>query len=187
MTEQSKNLEWELLGTKDGPSFRIFKARYDIIRNPRNGTELDAVVLESNDAVNVVAITTEQKVLCIRQYRFGIRKNTVEVPGGFVDKGEHHKEGAIRELREETGYTASNWQYLGFVYGNPAFMDNKIHHWLATDAKKTAALELDDGEAIEILELSFEELKTYAKEGAISHPHALSALVRVFNLWDAEM
>lgn len=176
-------LIWKTLDSQKGPDLIIFKTRYDQVQNPRNNTKMKAVVLESDDAVNVVAITKEHKVVLVKQYRFGIGKVTIEIPGGFIDKGETDLIAAQRELSEETGFTSPQWKPLGKIESNPAFVNSYVYHWLATDVEPKTQLKLDEGEAIEIVEMNLEEIKQHIQNGSIAHPHTLSALARVFQLW----
>ncbi|MCP3930089.1 MAG: NUDIX hydrolase, partial [Bacteroidetes bacterium] len=90
------------------------------------------------------------------------------------------KKAAIRELKEETGYTGEKYLYLGAVPSNPVFMDSSTHHWLIFDVEKTEDLELDDAEQIEVKEISVDEVQTLLKEHKIDHPHSVSALFRFF-------
>jgi 8-oxo-dGTP pyrophosphatase MutT (NUDIX family) len=173
---------WKITSSESGPELPLFKTRYDFVENPRNNKSMKAVVLESADWVNVVAITPENKIIVVEQHRFGISKTNIEIPAGLVDPGEEPKQTAIRELLEETGYTADNWQSLGWVEANPAFLDNHCHLWLATDVMKTAEPKLDDGEDIAVSELSLEELKTEIELGMMRNSLALLALSRVFDL-----
>jgi len=154
------------------------------MQNPRNDQTMQRVVLESVDWVNVVAVTAEQKVVIVRQYRFGTGTITSEVPGGMVDAGESPLEAAERELREETGYTSRDWRYLGAVEPNPAFMNNLCHHYLALSAQKTGSLDLGEGEDIIVAQLTLEELRIEIQQGFLRHALALSALSRVFKLWN---
>ncbi|MEM7518969.1 MAG: NUDIX hydrolase, partial [Planctomycetota bacterium] len=122
---------WPLVSSRSGPNLMLFRARWDVMTNPRNQQDFDRLVLETRDWVNVVARTPEGDFILVRQFRFGTREITTEIPGGVIDPGEEHAETAPRELREETGYTSSKWTYLGSVRPNPAFHDNRCHHWLA--------------------------------------------------------
>ena len=175
---------WKFHRSELGPNLGIFKVRYDHVENLRNHKMMKAIILESNDAANVVAITKDKKIVMVRQLRFGITKETIELPGGFVDEGEDSKIAALRELREETGYTGENWTYLGEIESNPAFMKSMVYHWLAREVELKGKTILDDGENVEVLCLSIEEIKEKMKEGLIQHPHTLSALARVFSLWE---
>ncbi|MCP4694207.1 MAG: NUDIX hydrolase, partial [Desulfobacterales bacterium] len=129
---------WRLIKTEEGPDLGLFKVRYNWRENPRNGRELKTVMLDSIDWVNAVAITRDERIVVVRQYRFGIEDFTTEIPGGMVDPGEDSGQAAARELLEETGYTSRSWESLGSVQPNPAFHNNLCHHWLARDAEKTS-------------------------------------------------
>ena len=152
--------------------------------HPKTGEELDRLVLKSTDWVNVVALTTDQRLVVVRQYRFGTEEITTEVPGGMIDPGEGHEESARRELLEETGYVSAHWTYLGSVDPNPAVQTNQMHHWLARDCRLEAEQDLDAGEDIEVATLSEEELRGAVSSGEIRHALVLTALHRVFDLRD---
>jgi len=169
--------QWKILRSVAKESLRLFEARYNYLINPRNGKEVEVVVLSGNDAVNVMAITTENKVVMIRQYRFGINDYTIEIPGGLVDEGEDALLAAQRELREETGYSGKDWQYLGKIAQNPVFQDAYIHHYLVTEAEKTHPTEFDEAEDIELVEMNLEEVQKGLEICAFQHPHTVSALI----------
>lgn len=177
---------WEVLGSEPGPNLVLFQTRYDWVRNPRNAKSMKAVVLECADWVNVVAITPEKKLVIVQQYRFGVGKRTVEIPAGIMNTGETPEQAAIRELKEETGYTAKSWKYLGWVETNPAFLNNRCHHWLAIDVIKTSPMELDEGEEISVSELTLEEVRYEIEKGRMRNSLSLVALSRVFDLRNTE-
>ncbi len=173
---------WSRVSSKPGPELIVFRSRFDRMTNPRTGEELDRLVLESTDWVNVVALTTDERLVVVRQFRFGTEEVTTEIAGGLIDPGEGHEESAKRELLEETGYVSDNWSYLGSVDPNPAVQTNRMHHWLATDCHLQAEQELDPGEDIEVATLSEEEMRAAISSGEIRHALVLTALHRVFDL-----
>ena len=79
---------YQRLKSERGPDLGIFKIRIDHQKNNRNQHVLKAVVLEAADSANVVAITPNKEIILVRQFRFGIGRETLEIPGGMVDKGE---------------------------------------------------------------------------------------------------
>ena len=160
----------------------LFRPRWDTLTNPRTQETLDRLVLEAPDWVNVVALTPERRLVCVRQFRFGAGAITLEIPGGVISPREAHRDAAVRELREETGYTAERWTYLGCVEPNPAFLDNVCHHWLAQDVRRTHDLELDSGEDIAVLELDLDEVRARVASGEIRHSLVVTALARVIDL-----
>jgi len=143
----------------------------------------DIAVLLSADAANVIPITNGNKVLLVRQYRFGIEDYTLEIPGGLCEVGEDNLLAVKRELLEETGYSADRWEFLGSVYSNPVFISNQIHHYIAFGVIQTAHQALDFDEEIELIEMPIDELLTKLDAGFFTHPHTISA----FNLARKEL
>lgn len=180
----TQSTEWRRLRSEPGPELKIFRVRFDDMRNPRNQAEERMIILEAEDSANVVALTPAQEILFVRQYRFGIGAETVELPGGFVDPGEPPLQGAQRELQEETGYTGTRWHYLGKFPSNPVFMDSWIHHWMVQQAEFVAEPKLDDGEAVELVKMPVAEVRRKLSEGYFLHPHTVTGLVLFFAVFE---
>ncbi len=173
---------WSLVESRRGPDLILFKARIDTMRNPRTREELPRLVLETQDWVNVVAVTPEAELVLVRQFRFGSGSITTELPAGMVEKGETSEAAARRELQEETGYTAERWTLLGTVEPNPSYHDNLCHHWLAEDARLTAATCLDAGADIAVVRWPWSRVKRALDSGEMRHSLVVSALSRVLDL-----
>ncbi len=180
--ERDEQLVWEHSATEVGPDLILFRARFDTMTHPSSAEPMERVVLESPDWANVVALTPENQLVAVRQFRFGSRRVTTEIPAGIVDPGEEPLAAARRELREECGYTSDNWSYLGYVEPNPAFLDNRCHHFLAEDAIQTHPQELDSGEAIEVVVFDESGWREAIRSGEMRHSLAISALSQVFDL-----
>jgi 8-oxo-dGTP pyrophosphatase MutT (NUDIX family) len=174
--------DWKYLRSASGPELKLFRARFDWVTNPRNGHTIKATVLESPDWVNVVALTADEKLVVVRQHRFGTRQTTTEIPAGIIEPGESHREAAKRELREETGYTSEEWAYLGFVEPNPAFLDNRCYHWAARNVVKTAQPANDPGEHLSVSEMSFDEVRREIGSNRFRHSLAFTALAHLLDL-----
>ena len=174
--------QWKRIRSEYGEDLKLFKPRFDWMHNLRNDVTEKMIILEAQDASNVVAVTKDQQILFVRQYRFGIRQETLELPGGIVDSGELPEVAAKRELSEETGYGGGQWSYLGKIGSNPVFMDSYIHHWVASNVEPGYQGELDDGENIEVELLDLEEVKKKLYSGYFLHPHTVSGLVRFFGV-----
>lgn len=124
-------------------------------------------VLEYPDWVNVFALTEDNKVILVKQYRHALGQVGIEVPGGVIDEGETPEEACKRELLEETGYQFEQFHYLGKICANPATTTNFTHMYLATGGKKVAEQQLDDTEEVEVLLQSIEEVKEHVQQNRI--------------------
>lgn len=125
-------------------------------------------VLEYPDWVNVLALTEDNKVILVKQYRHALGQVGIEVPGGVIDEGETPEEACRRELLEETGYVFDQYHYLGKICANPATTTNFTHMYLATGGKKVAEQQLDDTEEVEVLFHSINEVKELLLQNSIT-------------------
>lgn len=180
--DDSTHNDWQLIRSQPGPDLVLFRTRFDWLKRKHHPSEIKAVVLESGDWVNIVAITPQHKVVLVHQYRFGIGKMTVEIPAGLMEAGETPLQAAMRELREETGYSTSHWHYKGWIEANPAFMNNRCHLWLAQDVVQTHPTELDTNEDITIEEVTVEQVYQQIREGNMRNAFSILGLARVFDL-----
>ncbi len=143
--------------------------------SPLTGKEHPFYVLSTRDWINVIALTKEKKVVLVSQYRHGSEAISLETPGGAVDKGEKPLEAAKRELREETGYEAAEWHLLGKVQPNPAILDNHCYFYLALDAQKTAELDLDEAEELEVGLQDLAQIPQFIQQGQLQHALVVAA------------
>lgn len=149
-----------------------------------NGNLLDATTFQFRSWANVVALTKQNEVVLVKQYRHGIGRAFLEFPGGVVETDEDPANGAERELIEETGYTASRFIPIGKIYPNPALQTNALYCYLALDAEKAAEQSLDAGEDIEVHLMPFDELVATAKRGEFSHALMTAVLFQVLAYLD---
>lgn len=154
----------------------IFTLRQDSAVHPVTGHQGQYVVLESPAWVNMVALTEEQQMILVKQWRHGTRTLEIECPAGLVDEGESPLEAAARELREETGYVPQHMELIGSVAANPAYQDNTCFTILATGCRLEAARELDEGEDIEVLVLPPSQVQALMAQGQIRNGMAVCAL-----------
>jgi 8-oxo-dGTP pyrophosphatase MutT (NUDIX family) len=121
----------------------------------------------------------------VRQYRHGTRSITLEIPGGLVEHMDTPEETAIKELREETGYKASEMIPLGSVHPNPAIQNNQCYTFLAKNVFLAGEQQQDEKEDIEVLLRPLSEIPRLIREGEITHSLVLAAFYRFYMEYDA--
>lgn len=175
---------WSVLEKE--PVFRcpIFSLVAKTCRHPERRKEAKFYVLEANDWVNVVALTADAKMVLVNQYRYGTEETSWEIPGGVMDEGEDPVEAGLRELREETGYTAERALLLGSARPNPAIQNNHCHFVLATGARETDGTQWDEHEDLVHGLFEVDEVFRMALEGGITHALALNGLMLFWPRWE---
>ena len=169
---------WIFLDQELVAETRIFRLIAERWRSPRTGIEHTFSNIDSVDFVNVVAIDTDNRMLMIRQFRFGTREFTLEVAGGMSEPGEDPEQTAVRELREETGYVGKSVVYLGYCEPNPAIFNNRAHMFLIEGCERSGELVLDPGEDIEVVPMPVDEVMDLLNTGSIVHALVAVALQR---------
>ncbi len=125
-------------------------------------------VLEYPDWINVVAITDDDRVPVVRQYRHGVGRQVLEIPSGVIDRRDRSPEAAARrELLEETGFEARRWHRVAELSANPSTHANTTFCFLATGARRVAEPRLDPGEELELELLPLAELLERARRGEL--------------------
>ncbi len=166
---------WKTLGTRRIAETPVFAVDVVSRRSPE-GVDADFYVAAMPDWVNVVALTPDDELVLITQYRQGTDSITLEIPGGVVDEGESYLEAARRELREETGYEAAEWHEIGVVEPNPALQNNRCATLVALGARPTAETDFDEHEKIEITTVPMAEVSARVMSGEITHALVVAAL-----------
>jgi len=138
--------------------------------------------LRQKDYVSILAITKNKKILLVKQYRPAIEKETLELPGGLVDKNEIHLISAKRELVEETGYLAKKIIYLGSFYPDVGRLENKFHCYFSNNVELVKNFKPEKN--ISVIEVSLNELRLLMKNKKILHflHIGLISLARLKNL-----
>ena len=167
-------LEWRLGARLPGHEYKVFRTAFVDGEHPRAGKKRFSLI-EAVDWVNVIALTRDDHVVLIRQYRVGTAKVCLEIPGGMVDDGEDPQTAAARELAEETGYSAQRWELLGRVAPNPALQNNTLHSYLALDAERTHEPRLEGSEVVTVETVPLRDVTELLRRGAIEHALVVAA------------
>jgi 8-oxo-dGTP pyrophosphatase MutT (NUDIX family) len=164
---------------------RILDLQAVPFHHPRRGTKREFVVVDAPDWVNVLAHTTDDRLVLVNQFRYGIDAFSWEIPGGVIEAGEDPVVAGARELLEETGYVGDNARLLASVHPNPAFMRNRCHLVLVENCRLVAPPAWDADEEIEVAAVPVAEVYARARAGDITHSLVLDALLFFEPLWRA--
>ena len=135
---------------------KIVKVRIEDVEL-ENGQMAYREFVDHPGGVGIVAITSDNKMLMVKQFRKAIEDETIEIPAGKLERGEDPLECGIREFEEETGYKAKEFISLGFLYPSPGFTDEKTYIYLAKDLYK-GTVNPDEDEFLDILEVPIDEI-----------------------------
>jgi ADP-ribose pyrophosphatase len=137
-----------MLGTENIYQGRRINLHVDRVVLP-NGRETTREIADYPNSVGIVALDKDDNVLLVRQYRHAVGKTLLEIPAGGMEAGESPRESALRELEEESGYTAERIEQIGGVYAAPGYSTEFLHIFLATDLKPGPSRN-DEDEYIEV-------------------------------------
>lgn len=162
----------------DGVIVHLYK---DTVQLP-NGNPATREVIRHIGAVAVVPVTDDGNVIVERQFRYPLHEVITEIPAGKLDSAaEDRLSAAQRELREETGYTADNWQELGDFHPTPAYCDENITLYLATGLH-LGQRELDEDEFLNVVAVPLEELVADIMAGRITDGKTQTAILKAYYL-----
>lgn len=168
---------WPKINSKALGDYRIFKVRSDEKVSPRTGQKHDFFVIECADWVNVIAVTPDQQLVMVEQYRHGSNTVELEIPGGIMDATDASPVATgVRELREETGFEGERARPLGNVFANPAIMNNTCHTVIIENCALKHSVEWDSGEDMVTRLVSIADLPGLVATGKIRHPLVVVAL-----------
>lgn len=164
---------------------RIFDLTGVPYRHPRREVEREFVVIDAPDWVNVLAWTSDDRLVLVRQFRYGIDALSWEIPGGVIERDEDPVVAGQRELEEETGYTGTGARLLASIHPNPAILNNRCHLVLVESAALTSPLAWDADEELEVAAPTVAEVMAMARRGEITHSLVLNALWSFEPIWRA--
>lgn len=152
-------LKWQKLASRYLVKEKWATLRVDTCKLQNGAIKDDYYVLEYPNWANAIALTKDNKVLMVRQYRFAADIISLELPGGVMDDGEDAETAIRRELLEETGHQFETCELIATLYPNPATSTNKTFTFLLTGGEKIQEQHLDDHEILNVEKYTIEEIE----------------------------
>lgn len=169
-------LKWQKLSTRYLVKEQWATLRVDTCDLQNGIVKDDYFVLEYPNWVNAVALTADNEVIMVRQYRHAGDIISLEIPGGVIDGDEKPEDAVRRELLEETGYSFQTITLIATLYPNPATANNVTYTYLLTGGIKTQEQHLDEHEILNVEKYSISEIKQLLLENKIDQSLHASAL-----------
>ena len=168
---------WKHISSRLLAETRVFTVNAHTRISEETSREAEFYVLDSTDWVNVVALTTDGELVMVEQFRHGVSRVTLEIPGGMVDLTDASPEvAARRELEEETGYTGGDWSAIGVVDPNPATHSNRCFTFLARNVVLTKPPRPDGLEELDLRLVPRADVPELLRRGEITHALVVAAL-----------
>ncbi|QXE00337.1 NUDIX hydrolase [Terribacillus sp. DMT04] len=172
-----KKFEEKTIESKPVYDGKVISLRVDTVELP-DGNTSKRELIKHPGAVAVIPITKEGKIIFVEQYRKALEKSIIEIPAGKLEPGEAPEVTAVRELEEETGYTAKQLNKLGSFYTSPGFADELLHVYEADELELlTETVAGDEDEFVELMELTLEEAEALVEEERIHDAKTMYALL----------
>ena len=167
--ESGRSPHWNIVESEIVIDTAHLRLRRDEIELPGGERVGPYYVRESRGFTVIFAMTPDDRVVLVRQYKHGIGKTLLELPAGGIDPGELAADCARRELAEETGYVGdpTELELLGTYVFDPTSSTTIYHVYLARDARPLVATEFDVTEAIDVELATFDDVRRYVRDGTI--------------------
>jgi len=168
------NLKETQIDSKLSYDGNFLKVRKDNARMP-DGSVSSREYITHPGAVAILALLDNGKILMERQFRYAPQQEFIEIPAGKIDHGEDILVTAKRELLEETGYIASEWVHLSTAWPCIGYADERLEYFLAKGLVHHGGM-LDDGEFLEVFELSVDDAINWVRQGKINDSKTIVGL-----------
>lgn len=169
--------KWKTLSSELVYQSNFLRFRSDVCELEDGRIKPHYFILEMKNWVNVIAVTKDQRLLLVRQYRHAAKNISLEIPGGAIDDADKSPEMAgRRELLEETGYQAGDVIFSARHFPNPALQCNEMFTYVFVECEKISEPHWDEFEEMEIDAVTIEELNAKIRSGEINHSLILASL-----------
>ena len=168
---------WEQLGSETALENPHYRVRRDTIRLPSGRIVGDYLVGNLADYSLVAAVTSTGEVVLVRQWKQGVRRIALELPGGMIDEGETAAEAGVRELREETGFAAASLERLGSFDVDASKAANQGHGFLAVGAERIHEPEHHEMEAPDVVLVPLSDIPALIDRGEICGATSVATLL----------
>lgn len=166
---------WKMQSSQKIAESTLFELKEHKVSLP-NGNEKTYTIFDLPDFAAVLPVF-DDKIVLIKNYRYPVDKNILEIPAGFIEKGEEPRKAAQRELEEETGYLLKECEKL-CEYHPVASLNDQVAHLFSGPVKKGGKIDREEGEEMEVTTLSISKVYEMLENNEISHPHTQIALYR---------
>ena len=150
--------KWKILESKEIYSSHFITLKEEKLERPDGKIVTPYYAIERPDVVYVIALTKNIEIVLVYQYKNGIKDLVLELPAGFVDKGESPKEAAERELLEETGYSGKDFTKIGGFNSGAGLSRNTNYFYVVKDVEKISEQNLDENEEIDVKVFPFNKI-----------------------------
>lgn len=175
MNTSGSNQGWRVTSNEVVGDYEVFKVRRLRMQPPDEDKHFVYHTVDVPDAVQTIALTDDDRLVLVEQFRQGIQQTSVEFPAGVVDDGEEPEEAALRELKEETGYVPVRHEIIGVFAADPALNSNRITVVAAYGCRRESSQDLDEKERIETHIVASSEIQQLIRSGRIQHSNAIAA------------
>ncbi len=150
-----------------------------------DGTPARREVVRHPGGVTVLPLDEDGCVIMVRQWRYPMGREVLELPAGKLEPGEDPAQAGLRELREETGYTCARYESLGTIYATPGYCSEKLHLFLARDLTPGDACP-DEGELLGLERYPLEQVVEMALRDEIHDGKTVAAVLKAWLLLGRE-
>lgn len=167
--------EYQTVSSETKYKGEVVSLKVDQVRFPDGTVHLREVVSHPG-AVGVVPLTKESQVILIRQHRYPVGKELLEIPAGLPEKGEDPKQTVLRELKEETGCRPTELVKLSEFYLTPGYSDEYFYLFLALEVEE-GERELEADEVIALEKMTFNKAMELVRKGTIVDAKTIMGLI----------